>query len=155
MTMNLPKTLIIPFVLMLAAGVFGQAPSVSQHVNPGDTLRYTVKFDDDPKFGQLRLQFRLKGTAKPDQQNMPTQFTIISSFDKPKEPGTFDVTGTVGECATGTYELSDIVAFYIDGNTTHTYPYPASGQAPVTVFVENEHGNLFPPLKSVSPNPSH
>ena len=86
---------------------------------------------------------------------MPAQLAITSTFDKPKEPGTFDVQGKVGECATGTYELNNIVAYYVDGNTTHSYPYPASGQAPVTVFVENDHGNLFPPLKSVSPNPSH
>jgi hypothetical protein len=152
--MDTLKKLISPLALVLATCVFAQTPSVLQHVKPGDTLSYYVKFDDDPKFSQVRLQFRLQGTAKPDQQNMPTEFTIISSFDKPKEPGTFDVQGKVGECATGTYELFTIVAFYVDGNTSHSYVYPGSGQPPVTVSVENEHKNLFPPLKSVSPNPS-
>jgi hypothetical protein len=150
-----PLKKLIPLALVLATCAFGRTPSVSQHVKPGDTLSYYVKFDDDPKFSQVRLQFRRQETATPEQQNMPTEFTIISSFDKPKEPGTFDVQGKVGECATGTYELVNIVAFYVDGNASHSYPYPTSGQAPIKVFVENEHRNLFPPLKSVSPNPAH
>jgi hypothetical protein len=155
MTMNLPKMMsIVPLAIMLAAGVFAQAPSVSQHVKPGDTLSYYVKFDDDPKFIRVDLQFFLQGAAKSDQQNMPTEFTVRSHFDKPKEPGTFDVQGKVSECATGTYELRTIQAYYVDGNTEHSYPYPASGQAPVTVYVENDK-NLFPRVKSVSPNPSH
>jgi len=150
--MDVLKRLILVVAFALPTGVFAQAPSVLQRIKPGDPLSYYVKFGDDPKFSQVRLQFRLQGAAKPDQQNMPTQFTITSDFDKPNGPGTFSVRGKVSECATGTYELVNIVAYYIDGNTSHTYEYPGTGKPPVTVFVENEHGNLFPPLKSVSPN---
>ena len=150
--MYLLKRSIFPLVLMLATCVSAQTPIVSQHTKPGDTLSYYVKFDDDPQFIRVTLQFHLQGTAAPEQKNMPTQFDI-SSTDKPIQPGTFDVRGKVGECATGNYELFSILVYYIDGNTSHTYAYPANGQQPVTVFVENEHKSLFPPLKSVSPNP--
>jgi hypothetical protein len=147
----LRKLALLP-ALLLATGLLAQTggPSVSQNSKPGDTVRYHVTFDDDPRFTRIDLYFRLRRESPADQKGIPAEFRIIYT-GQPVAPGTFDVQGSIPECATGTYDLTEVDARV--GDAVHTYTYPANGQGPVTLVVKNDQRNLFPSLKSVSPNP--
>jgi len=89
------RKLIVLFVLFSVAFVVqGQGlKAVTQHHKPGDTLRYRVEFDGDPKFDGVSLGSYLQGNSRADQPRLSGYFAI-GHITKVR-PGVYDLDGTI------------------------------------------------------------
>jgi hypothetical protein len=118
---------------------------VTQHYKPGDTVRYRVEFDGDPKFDSVSMGFYLRESVPPDQPGLTTYFPI-GHFVKAKA-GVFDIDGVIPANTTnGTFEV----------RVVNTVIGPASKQYDassfhITIQIDNDSKYNFPPLKSISP----
>jgi hypothetical protein len=119
--------------------------AVTQHYKPGDTLRYRVEFDGDPKFDSVGLGFYLQGSVAPDQPGLTAYFPIGHTVKV--KAGVFDVDGVIpASAADGTFEVRWVSAAIgpaskqYDANSFH-----------ITIQIDNDAKYNFPPLKSVTP----
>lgn len=118
---------------------------VAQHYKPGDTLRYRVEFEGDPKFDSLGVGFYLQGTPAPDQPGLGAYFAI--SHMVRVRAGLFDVDGVIPPTtASGTFEVRWVntgigpASKQYDANAFHT-----------TIQIDNDAKYVFPPLRSLTP----
>jgi hypothetical protein len=146
------------FVLSLIAAA-QQAPTVSQHYKPGDTIHYYVyyvRFAGDPVLHQVSLQFLRqvddqKGPPpRPPQPGMRADSNISQS--KKISPGVYEVNGTIrNDMLPGTWRLNQIRADHPP--VYQAYIYPADFTDKIMIEIVNDAGYEFPPVKSVTPNP--
>ena|SRR5581483_7251430 len=138
-------------VLILCSGVMAQEGlSIGQTVKPGEKLRYTITFKGDTKATSIMLRFYLQGGAKTSQKGLPENFELNQSFRT--SPTTFDVGGTVGECASGLYRLQLILAQ--SNRSSRPYQYGIDFNDNITLSVDNNsEENLFPDIKYIKPAP--
>jgi hypothetical protein len=118
--------------------------AVTQHYKPGDTLRYRVEFDGDPKFDSVGMGFYLQGNVAPDQPGLGAYFSV-SRTAKVKE-GLFDVDGVIPAVANGTFEVRWVNAAI--GPASKQYD---ASNFHITIQIDNDAKYNFPPLKSVTP----
>jgi hypothetical protein len=118
---------------------------VTQHYKPGDTLRYTVEFDGDPKFDSVSLAFYLNSGLQPDQPGLNGYFAI--NHTTKVRAGAFDVDGAIPQNApAGTFEIRRVDAAI--GPASKQYD---TGSFHITIQVDNDAKYNFPPLKSITP----
>jgi hypothetical protein len=100
--------LFIVFSALLSAK--GQDPkAVTQHYKPGDTLRYRVEFEGDPKFDSVGMGFYLQDSVPPDQPGLSGYFAI--SHTVKVKAGVFDVDGVIPVVsANGTFQARFVSA---------------------------------------------
>lgn len=119
-------------------------------IHPGSVLAYTVKFDGDPNISQVQLLLNLTSQPSPEQNRLQPNFWA-NTFRK-TGPGTYEISGVVPQCPTGTYQvlrLDAIVPQYGD----FTFNYPADfHESDLTVRIENTGKNVVPILKSIEPD---
>jgi|ERR1700682_743830 len=119
--------------------------AVTQHYKPGDTVRYRVEFDGDPKFDSVGIAFYLRGDVPPDQPGLTTYFPIGHSVKA--KAGVFDVDGIIpANIANGTFEVRAVntaigpASKRYDANSFH-----------IAIQIDNDAKYNFPPLKSITP----
>lgn len=119
--------------------------AVTQRYKPGDTLRYRVEFDDNPKFYGVTLGFYLQGNARSDQPGLSGYFAI--GHVTKVRPGVYDLDGTIPTNAfDGTYEVRWVNAALGPASKQ----YDATGLK-ITIQIDNDARYDFPPLKSITP----
>jgi hypothetical protein len=140
------KLAVLFALLSLAIVAQGQdLKALTQHFRPGDTLRYRVMFDGDPKFDGVSLGFYLQGNLRPDQPGL-NGFFAVAHMTK-VEPGVYDLDGTIpANAPDGTYEVRWVNA----GIGPASKQYDATGLK-VTIQVQNDAKYDFPNLKSITP----
>jgi|ERR1017187_655960 hypothetical protein len=139
---------VVSLLVLVAGAVAAQdAPVVTQHFKPGDTLRYLVRFEGIPELSALSLSFGIRGTTKKDQAGFSGGFTLRDF--KPLSTGGFEVTGVIPkEVGTGTYDLTQVYATHPPAARAYS-----QGELPkITIEIVNDAGYEFPPLKSITPN---
>jgi hypothetical protein len=137
-------------VLAIAVGIAAAqgTPTLTQHLKPGDTLRYLVRFEGNPVLSNLSLSFALPGSVKKDQAGFGRGFSLTQF--KPLSTGGFEVEGVISkDVATGTYQLTQVYATHPPAARS----YGGDELPKLTVDIINDVGYDFPPLKSVSPTP--
>lgn len=119
--------------------------AITRHYKSGDTLRYRVEFDGDPKFDSVGIGFYLQGSVPADQPGLTTYFSI--GHTTKIRAGVFDVDGVIpANLANGTYEVRSVNPAIgpsfkqYDANSFH-----------ITIQVDNDAKYIFPPLKSITP----
>jgi hypothetical protein len=118
---------------------------ITQHYKPGDTLRYTVEFDGDPKFDLVGFGFYLSSGLQPDQPGLNGYFAI--NHTTKVRAGVFDVDGVIPQNApAGTFEIRHVDAAI--GPASKQYD---TGGLHLTIQVDNAAKYNFPPLKSITP----
>ena len=140
------KLAVLFAILTALVSAHGQdLKAVVQHYKPGDTLRYSVEFDGDPKFDSVGMGFYLQGNASPDQPGLGNYFAIAHTIKV--RSGVFDVDGAIpAGTANGTFEVRWVSAAIesaskqYDANSFH-----------ITIQIDNDAKYIFPPLKSVTP----
>lgn len=119
--------------------------AVTQHYKPGDTLRYRVEFDGDPKFDSVGMGFYLQGSVAPGQPGLSGYFSIAHSVKV--KAGVFDVDGVIpANTANGTFEVRWVSAAI--GPASKEYD---AKSFQITIQIDNDAKYNFPPLKSVTP----
>jgi hypothetical protein len=119
--------------------------AVHQHYKPGDTLRYRVEFEGDPKFDLVGMGFYLQGNVAQDQPGLSGYFSI--SHTVTVKAGAFDIDGVIpATAANGTFEVRLVSAAI--GPASKQYE---ANNFHITIQIDNDAKYNFPPLKSVTP----
>jgi len=137
----------------LSVLLLGQTgPSVKQTFKPGDRLHYYITFQSEIKapVGGVRILFSLETEPPKDQLGLPSswwgaEFHQISS-------NVFEVDGTIDNVMSGSYRLNQI-RLGLQGGGERIYNYPADFRDDISIRVVNDRHDLFPDIRSVSPNP--
>jgi hypothetical protein len=143
----MPAKLAVVFILFCALlSAKGQdLKAVTQHYKPGDTLRYRVEFEGDPKFDSVGMGFYLQGNVAPDQPGLSGYFSI--SHMATVKAGVFDVDGVIpATTANGTFEVRWVSAAISPASKQYE-----ANNFHITIQIDNDAKYNFPPLKSVTP----
>jgi hypothetical protein len=134
--------------LVISCSMFAQndhLAGVSRQYKPGDTVRYTVAFDGDPKFDNVVMNFYSQ-SVPPNQSGLTNGFSI-GRFRKTAS-GTFEVEGEIPpNVASGRYELANVSA-QISPYGSKSYD---AREFHEVLTVDNSARYEFPPLKSITP----
>jgi hypothetical protein len=149
-------------ILLLVVGAvsFGQSAQTPQGVagtrppgvrHPGEVLTYTVTFASAFTPSSVVLEFELADSVDPSQMGMCRDLPLQLSAPTTTQPGTtFNVTGTIPKCASGTYQLKEIVVGIPNIGEKH-FQYPSDFEDDIQFKLVDVTKNAFPAVKSVTP----
>ncbi len=140
-------------ILALSVLLLGQSgPSVKQTFKPGDRLHYYITFQGEFKatVNGVRIFFGLETEQRKDQLGLPggwqgSEFHQVSS-------NVFEVDSTIDNVMSGSYRLNQIRVDLLGGGE-RIYNYPADFKDDISIRVVNDKHDVFPEIKSISPNP--
>jgi hypothetical protein len=146
-------------LLVVGAVAFGQSAQTPQGVagtrppgdrHPGEVLTYTVTFAGAFTPSRVVLGFELADSVDPSQMGMCRDFPLRLSAPTTKPATTFNVTGTIPKCASGTYQLKEIVVGIPNIGERH-FQYPSDFKNDIQFKLVDVTKNAFPAVKSVTP----
>lgn len=139
-------------MLLVTVGVVAaqEAPAMSQHFKPGDSLHYYIRFEGNPELSKVAMYFGLTGESKKNQTGLSS--TIDLGEARRVSAGLYEVNGKIKEIvASGTYRLIQVAV--VHPPTSRTYNYPQDFSENITIEVVNDTGYEFPAIKSITPSP--
>jgi len=111
--------------------------------NPGDTLVCLVSFSGEPKFYSVILNFGLRTQMRGDQLGMCNGVLLQKS--ERVDARTFRVSGEVPLCASGKYQVDEVVASEMRWSAYNGDRVDGG----IVMFLRNEDRETFPDVKSV------
>ncbi len=113
-----------------------------EHV-PGDKLECMVSFDGDPKFGGVVLNFGLRSEIRADEKGI-CNFVLLLDSEHVDEK-TYRVTGRAPMCATGTYQVDQVVS----GESSWSTVLDETVKGNISIRLRNDRREAFPEVKKV------
>ena len=114
---------------------------------PGDTMECLVSFSGEPKFYSVVLDFGLRTQMRGDQLGMCNGVVLQKS--ERVDAHTFRVSGEVPACASGKYQVDDVVASEMRWSAYNGERVDGE----IVMFLSNEDRETFPDVKSVRDKP--
>lgn len=110
---------------------------------PGEIMECLVSFSGEPKFRSVLLNFGLRTQMRGDQGGMCNGVLLQNS--ERIEAKTFRVSGVVPWCASGKYQVNDVVASEMRWSAFNGERVDGN----VVMYLRNEDSEQFPDVKSV------
>ena len=110
---------------------------------PGDTMECLVSFSGEPRFYSVILNFGLRTQMRGDQLGMCNGLLLQKS--ERVDAHTFRVSGEVPLCASGKYQVNDVVATEMRWSAYNGERVDGE----IVMFLRNEDRETFPDVKSV------
>jgi hypothetical protein len=134
--------------LKLAAGtprVWEEAKGAcgGEHV-PGDKLECMVSFDGDPKFAGVMLNFGLRSEIRADEKGICNGVLLLDN--ERVDERTYRVTGRAPMCATGTYQVDEVVS----GESSWSTVLEETVKGNISIRLRNDRREAFPEVKMVA-----
>jgi len=114
-----------------------------EHV-PGDKLECMVSFDGAPQFASVMLNFGLRSEIRADERGICNGVLLLES--ERVDERTYRVRGRAPMCATGTYQVDQVVA----GQSSWSTVLDETVKGNVSIRLRNDRRNEFPDVKKVA-----
>ena len=123
--------------------VEGKAHSCGGVHKPGEEMECLVTFSGQPKFYSVILNFGLRTEMRGDQRGMCNGVLLLKS--EIVDPKTFRVSGEVPWCASGKYQVNEVVASEMRWSSFNGERVDGN----VVMYLRNEDSERFPGVKAV------